>query len=127
MSTQVDVVALALSIRDGNRTMLRPHEEQALAVRVLCLEGVHSAASEHRNAVVLCDALKGAGDSARDVKTSFEKLRAQIEVADRVNAAMYDAARPASPPPRRNHPIRQLARWWKTVFASGPTTLRRSS
>ena len=127
MNPQVDVVALALSIRDGNRTMLHPHEERALAVRVLCLEGVHTAASEHRNAVVLCNALKGGGDSARDVQRSFETLRQQIEVADRVNAAMRDTPRPVETQPQHHYPLRQLVRWWKTVFAFGPTTVRRSS
>ncbi|MEQ8747326.1 hypothetical protein [Pyruvatibacter sp.] len=128
MNYRIDPAELARSIRDDGRIMLRPCEERALAIRLLTLEGVCSAAERHRDAVVLANALKGGGDTTRDVQRSFETLRAQIEVADKTAAAMR-AARPRNitTSPRRNHPLRQLTRWWRTMLLSKPKPkLRRS-
>lgn len=123
----VDPAALAVSIRDNGRVMLMPHEERALAIRVLVLEGLYSSACRHRDAVDLANALNGSGDTSRDVKSSYEALRAQLETVDATAAALKAAPRwSTSAPDKRSRPLRQLTRWWRTMF-SQRQTLRSSS
>ncbi|CDO60836.1 hypothetical protein BN1012_Phect2623 [Candidatus Phaeomarinobacter ectocarpi] len=126
-SHYVDPAALAVSIRDNGRVMLMPHEERALAIRVLVLEGLCSASRRHCEAVELANALNGSGDTSRDVQVSYEALRTQLDTVDATAAALKAAPRwSTSSPDRRARPLRQLTRWWRTMF-SQRQTLRSSS